>query len=292
MDVIVTPPPSASPTAAPSPPASPTARAVTGERLLPDHRIVSYYGHPNSASMGILGEYDKDEVRRLLRQQADEWEAVDPSRPVIMAFELIATVAQPWPGEDGTYVAYTGDEIIGEYVDYVTQHDMILILDLQIGHDTIPNQINMVRHWLEHPRVHVALDPEFSMKANEIVPYDRIPGEFIGETDGRDVQVAMEMLAEIVAEKQIPWKILIVHQFEEDMLYNKDQITPVPGVQFVLDMDGFGSREAKLANYDHFVRDQLVEYGGIKMFYRQDDPVLTPAELVNLDPPAVVVIYQ
>jgi hypothetical protein len=260
--------------------------------LLPGHRIISYYGHPNSTAMGILGEFDKDEVLRLLRLQAAEFEAADPSTPVILAFELIATVAQPWPMDDGTYVAYTGDEIIGEFVDFVTAHDMILILDLQIGHDTIPNQINLIRHWLEHPRVHVALDPEFSTAANEIVPVDRIPGEFIGESDGRDIQAGMEILAEIVREHNLPAKILIVHQFEDEMIFNKHLITPIPGVQFVLDMDGFGSPEAKLANYDIFVRDELIEFGAIKMFYRQDDPVLTPDIIVNLDPPPLVVIYQ
>ncbi len=274
--------------------AEPTAAQpvdLTGA-LLPNNRILSYYGHPNSSAMGILGEYSKEEVHRLLAEQAAEYEAADPAHPVILAFELIATVAQPHPGEDGTYVAYTGDEIIQEYVDYVTANNMILILDLQIGHDTIPNQINLIRHWLELPNVHVALDPEFSMKANEIVPRDRIPGEFIGESNGLDIQEGMELVAQIVAEAGIPPKMLIVHQFEEDMVYNKDQITPVPGVQFVLDMDGFGAADAKVGNYGHFVRDQLIEFGGIKLFYKQDDPLLTPAEIVALDPPALVVIYQ
>lgn len=262
------------------------------ESLLPRHRIVSYYGHPNSSSMGILGEFDKDEVLRLLREQAAEYEAADPSTPVVLAFELIATVAQPWPMDDGTYVAYTGDEIIGEFVEFVEANDMILILDLQIGHDTITNQINLIRHWLEHPRVHVALDPEFSTAANETVPRDRVPGEFIGESDGHDIQAGMELLAEIVHQHNLPAKILMVHQFEHEMIFNKDVITPVPGVQFVLDMDGFGSPEAKLENYDIFVKNELIEYGAIKMFYRQDDPLLTPDVLVNLDPPPLVVIYQ
>ncbi|HYI16510.1 MAG TPA: hypothetical protein VEX37_14030 [Thermomicrobiales bacterium] len=260
--------------------------------LLPSNRVLSFYGHPNSSAMGILGEYSKEEAHRLLAEQAAEYEAADPSHPVILAFELIATVAQPYPGDDGTYVAYTGDEIIQEYVDYVTANNMILILDLQIGHDTIPNQINMIRHWLELPNVHVALDPEFSMKANEIVPRDRIPGEFIGEADGLHIQEGMDLLSQIVAEAGVPPKMLIVHQFEEDMIFNKNQITPVPGVQFVLDMDGFGASEAKVTNYGHFVRDELIEFGGIKLFYKQDDPLLTPAEIVALDPPALVVIYQ
>lgn len=271
---------------------SPTQPVDMTGALLPANRILSYYGHPNSSAMGILGEYSKEEAHQKLTEQAAEYEAADPARPVVLAFELIATVAQPNPGDDGTYVAYTGDEIIQEYVDYVTANDMILILDLQIGLDTIPNQINMIRKWLELPNVHVAIDPEFSMKGNEVVPNDRIPGEFIGEVNGLDVQKGMELVAQIVAEAGIPPKVLIVHQFEEDMIYNKDKITPVAGVQFVLDMDGFGGTEAKVGNYGHFVRDQLIEFGGIKLFYRQDDPLLTPAEIVALDPPALVVIYQ
>lgn len=287
---------SATAPAAVTPSVAASATATTGApiegAILPNKRVISYYGHPNSDQMGILGEYPKEEVLRLLREQAAAFEAADPSRPTVVAFELIATVAQNWPGEDGTYVAYTGDEIIQEYVDFVTANDMILILDLQIGLDTVPNQIEMVRKWLELPNVHLALDPEFSMKGNEIVPNDRIPGEFIGEMNGHDINVAIQMVDEIVRSKGIPPKIFIVHQFEEDMIYNKDVITPLPGVDFVLDMDGFGAQEAKLANYDHFVRDQLIEYGGIKLFYKQDDPLLSPEQMVVLDPPPLVIIYQ
>jgi hypothetical protein len=281
-------------TAAPTESIAPTQPIPVDQAgaLLPNNRILSYYGHPNSAAMGILGEYTMEEAHAHLAEQAAEYEAADPSHPVTMAFELIATVAQPWPGDDGTYVAYTGDEIIQEYVDYVTANDMILILDLQIGLDTIPNQINLIRHWLEYPNVHIALDPEFSMKGNEIVPNDRIPGEFIGEANGIHIQEGMNLVSQIVAEAGIPPKLFIVHQFEEDMIFNKDQISPVAGVQFVLDMDGFGGSDAKLGNYGHFVRDQLIEFGGIKLFYKQDDPLLTPPEIVTLDPPALVVIYQ
>lgn len=276
----------------PPPAATATIPASDSQGLLPSHRIISFYGHPNSEQMGILGEYSIPDLHARLAEQAAAYEAADPAHPTVLAFELIATVAQPWPGDDGTYVVYSGDELIQEYVDYATAHDMIVILDLQIGHDTIPNQIEVVRHWLELPNVHVALDPEFSTKANEIVPNDRAPGEFIGEADGREIQKAVEMLAQITAEKQLPSKILILHQFETEMIFNKDQITPLPGVDIVLDMDGFGGQEAKLGNYQHFVTDELIEYGGIKLFYRQDDPLLTPEQIVALDPPALVVIYQ
>lgn len=241
--------------------------------------------------MGILGAHSKEDALALLQEQAAEYEAADPDTEVLLAFELIATVAQPNPGDDGTYLLYTGDEWIGEYVEFAAEHDMLVVLDLQIGHDTIPNEINKIRKWLEYPHVHVALDPEFSTGPNEFLP-GRAPGSFIGEVDGHDVQVAMEMLADIARENNLPNKVLIVHQFENEMIYNKDVITPIPGVDFVLDMDGFGSPEAKIGNYNVFVRQELIQWGGIKLFYEQDDPLIDPATIVDLEPPPMVIIYQ
>ncbi len=277
--------PSATPTSSPTPsPAEPTAKPEAESPQ--DYRLISYYGHPSTGTMGILGEYDKETLLALLQEQAAAYEAVDPNTRNILAFEIIATVAQPWPGDDGTYVLYTGDEWIGEYVDFATANGLDVILDLQIGHNSIANEIDRVRHWLALPNVHVALDPEFSTGP------DRIPGEFIGEVDGHDVNTAIKMVSDIVAEYNLPSKIVMVHQFETEMIYNKDVIVTRPGVDFVLDMDGFGSPGPKLENYDIFVRQQLIEYGGIKMFYQQDDPLLDPATIVSLDPAPLVVIYQ
>lgn len=236
--------------------------------------------------MGILGEYSKEDLLGVLREQAAAYEAADPSTPVKMALEIITTVAQPNPGEDGTYVLYTGDEWIQEYVDFTAANDMILILDLQIGHSTIRDEIERVRKWLAYPHVHVGLDPEFSTGP------DRIPGEFIGEVDGNHVQIAVELLSQLTLEQNLPPKILIVHQFEHEMIYNKDAIMPMPGVDIVIDMDGFGSPEAKIGNYNVFVGQEFIEYGGIKLFYQQDSPLITPEEIVSLDPPPAVVIYQ
>jgi hypothetical protein len=278
-----------SPTGEPSATNAPTATATTAPRegsVLPGSRVLSYYGHPSTPSMGILGEYSKEELLVRLQEQAAAYTTADPDTPVVLAFEIIGTVAQPNPGDDGTYVLYTGDEWIGEYVDFATANNMLLIIDLQIGHNTIPNEIERIRHWLALPNVHVALDPEFSTGP------DRIPGEFIGEVDGHEVQKAVNLLAEIVAEHDLPNKILIIHQFEPEMIYNKDQITAVEGVDVVIDMDGFGGPGAKIENYDIFVRQELIEYGGIKLFYQQDDPLLTPAEIVALEPSPLVVIYQ
>jgi hypothetical protein len=236
--------------------------------------------------MGVLGEADLETIAAQLRDQAAAYQAADPSHPVVPAFEIIASVAQPDPGDDGTYLSYTGDDVIQPYADYAAANGMILILDLQIGHSTIHDEVARIEHWLELPYVHVALDPEFSTGP------DRVPGEFIGEVDGSRVQGAVQYLSQLVQDKQLPSKILIVHQFEEDMILNKGAISPLPGVDIVVDMDGFGGPDAKTQNYQQFVHDQLIEYGGIKLFYKQDDPILTPEQIVALDPAPLVVIYQ
>lgn len=277
-------------TATPNQQATPTPSptVTTGQQIdgvLPEHRVLSYYGHPSTGTMGILGEYSKEQLLQRLQEQAAAYEAADPDTPVKLAFELIATVAQPNPGGDGTYLLYTGDEWIGEYVEFAAANDMLVILDLQIGHSTIRDEIERISHWLTYPNVHVALDPEFSTAPST-------PGEVIGSVNGNHVQIAVEIMSEIVQEQNLPAKMLIIHQFESKMIFNKSQIEPLPGVDVVLDVDGFGTPEAKIGDYNTFVRQQLIEYGGIKLFYKQDSPVMTPEQVVSLKPEPMLVVYQ
>ena len=281
--------PEATATEEPSPTPEPTPTTLVNLQggLLPDNRIIAYYGHPSTPQMGILGEYSKEELLQVLLEQVAEYEAADPDTPVIPAFELIATVAQPEPQSDGTYLLYTGDPWIQEYVDFTAENNMLLFLDLQIGHSTIRDQIALVWHFLQYPHVHVALDPEFATGP------DYPPGTIIGGVDGNHINIAIEMLSELVIENGLPNKILIVHQFDTQMILNKEAIQPLPGVDFVLHMDGWGTTEAKVANYHHFVRDQLIQYGGFKIFYRQDIPVMTAAEVLEMGPPPPLFIsYQ
>lgn len=284
-----TPEPEATATPEPTPTVQPTPPPpveVEGS-LFPGHRIIAYYGHPSTGNMGILGEYSKEELLQVLLEQAAEYEAVDPDTPVIPAFELIATVAQPDPQPDGTYLLYTGDDWIQEYVDFTAENGMLLFLDLQVGHSTIRDQIGLVWKWLQYPHVHIAIDPEFATGPTHP------PGTIIGGVDGNHVNIAIEALSELVIQNDLPPKILVVHQFDTQMILNKEAIKPLPGVDFVLHMDGWGTTEAKVANYQHFVRDQLIQHGGFKIFYKQDIPVMTAAEVLQMGPPAPVFIsYQ
>jgi hypothetical protein len=236
--------------------------------------------------MGILGEYSKEDLLSKLQEEQAAYEAADPSRPVMLAFELIATVAQPYPAEDDTYLTTTGDDLIQEYLDFATENNMILILDVQIGLSTVKAEIDKVEKWLLYPNVHLALDPEFAMAEGEI------PGTTIGGIDASDVTYAQERLAQLAADNDLPPKMLIVHQFHEEMIRNSESLAPVDGVQLVIDFDGFGDPSNKVAGYNLFLQDRPIQFAGIKLFYKQDDPLMSPQDVVALSPPPDFVVYQ
>jgi hypothetical protein len=265
---------------------APVVSAPADTALLPDYRVVAFYGHPHDPAMGIVGEHEMAQLAEMLREEATNYAAADPSRPVVPALEIIATVAQRVPGSDGTYILDTDTETLTEYIDFAAEQGMVVILDLQVGRGTVAAEIEKVRALLARPNVHLAIDPEFAVAEGEI------PGEYIGSVDAESITYAQKVLAEISAANGIPPKLLIVHQFREDMIRGKNQLEPVPGVQLVIDADGYGAPELKTAVYNFLVRDEPVEYAGVKLFYRQDVPLMTPQEILALVPTPDVIIYQ
>ena len=254
--------------------------------ILPDYRILSYYGFPGNEFMGILGEYDKETLLGLLREQAAEYEAADPTRPVLLAFEIIVSVAQRDAGADGNYLEYMDDKTVQEYVDFTAENGLLLILDMQFGRNTVEQEVDAVAEYLAYPHVHLAIDPEFSVSEGEV------PGEVLGTIPASWVTTAQQMLAEISAVNNIPPKILIVHQFNLYSISDRDQIEQLPGVQFVLEVDGWGDPEAKRETYAVVGGAVPHEFYGFKLWYRQDEPLMTAAEVVALEPSPDIIIYQ
>ena len=154
-----------------------------GDRLLPANRILSYYGFPTNELMGILGEYSKEDLLPLLQEQAAAYEAADPSRPVKLAYEVIASVAQRDAGADGNYLEYTDSGWIQEYVHFTAANDLLLILDMQYGRNSTEQEIDGVEEYLRYPHVHLALDPEFHVADGEVA------GEDLGQIDGSPMQL-------------------------------------------------------------------------------------------------------
>jgi hypothetical protein len=150
----------------------------------------------------------------------------------------------------------------------------------------VSEEIDAVREWLSYPHVHLAIDPEFSVNEGEV------PGEVLGQIDASDVRVAQETLAEIVRSEGIPPKLLVVHQFNLHSITNRDQIEQIPDVQYVLEIDGWGPPEDKLATYAVVGGDVPHEFYGFKLWYQQDVPLMTPADVMALVPAPDIVIYQ
>jgi hypothetical protein len=137
---------------------------------------------------------------------------------------------------------------------------------------------------VRQPGVHLAIDPEF------IVGDGEVPGTNLGSITGEAVNAAQAWL-NAIAEQAGEGKILVIHQFDDRMVVNKGVIQDYPLVYLVWDADGFGGPGAKKGDY-HQYRDEGFEYGGFKIFYRYDTPVMTPEEVMALSPPPAYIIYQ
>jgi hypothetical protein len=254
--------------------------------ILPQYRILLYYGFPGDANMGILGEYDMQRLMEMLYEQAAEYEAADPSRPVKIAFEVIASVAQEEPMSDNSYLLDAPSTLLDQYTEFTAANDILLFFDLQIGRRTVQTEVEGLRPWLMNEHVHLALDPEFSMKEGQV------PGSVIGSVNAADITWTQNYLADLTIEAGIPPKVLIVHQFTETMIADKDTLAPVPGVQLVIEFDGWGTPDLKRTGYAAMITHEPIEYNGIKLFYQQDQPLMTPQDVLDLSPVPDIVIYQ
>jgi hypothetical protein len=254
--------------------------------VLPAKRIVSYYGNPLAAGMGVLGEMPPEQLFPRLKTQAEAYRAADRTREVVPALELVAVVAQAQPGLDGLYRLRMESELIERVAAWAEERGYLLILDVQIGRGKVDEEVRWLLPYLQRPNVHLALDPEFAM------PAGRVPGERIGTMDAAEINGALQTLAELVDEHGLPPKLLVVHRFTEDMVTNHQKIAMDPRVQVVMVMDGFGSPGIKTRQYAGLIADQRVQYTGFKLFYRHDTPLMTPPQVLELEPAPDLIIYQ
>ncbi len=267
--------------AAATPPASERPGAI-----LPTNRIVAYYGNPLAPTLGRLGEPPVDEMLARLRRTVAFYEQADPARPVKPALELITPLAQGSPGEDGLYRARMSADLIEQVAGWAADNDLLFFLDVQVGRSSVADEVALLLPYLRRPHTHLALDPEFAMGPGQV------PGTAIGSLNATDVNQAIQTLANLVEAEQLPPKVLIVHRFLPSMLTNAEAVQPDPRVQVVIDMDGFGSPDTKISKYHTFIRDAGVDFGGMKLFYNYDTPLLAPEDVLALDPAPDVIIYQ
>lgn len=259
--------------------------------ILPQKRIVAYYGNPLSKRMGVLGEYPKDEMLRRLKGEAAKWEKADPSLPVQPALHLIAVVAQGKPGKAGKYRMIMPDKVVNQVHGWAKEAGALLFIDIQTGHSDIRTILPRFEWLLKNPDVHLGMDPEFNM-----IKSGRKPGTKIGTYDAADINYASGYLQELVKKHHIPPKVFIVHRFTRNMVTNAKKIALRPEVQIVMNMDGWGAPWLKRDSYKDYIVAEPVEYTGFKLFYHNDtkkgDPLLKPQEVLKLNPKPIYIQYQ
>lgn len=259
--------------------------------ILPFKRVIAYYGNLYSKKMGVLGEYSKEEMLSRLDAEVAKWNAADPSTPAMPALHYIAVVAQGSAGADGKYRARMPASEIDKVLAIAEKRDALVFLDVQVGFSTIQAELPLLEKYLKLPQVHFAMDPEFSMKG------EHRPGKVVGTYDATDINFAAEYLAKLVRENNLPPKILVVHRYTQNMLTNYQDIKPLPEVQIVMHMDGWGGKAKKKNTYEQFVYREPVQFTGFKLFYKNDiwEPgtiLFEPAELLKLRPKPIYIQYQ
>jgi hypothetical protein len=259
--------------------------------ILPAKRIVAFYGNPLSKRMGVLGELATPDMLAKLDREVAAWNAADPEHPVQPALHLIAVVAQGTPGVAGKYRMRMDSALIEKVYGWAKAKNAILFLDVQVGQGTLQEELPRLTPFLSRPDVHLAIDPEFSMKHNDV------PGTRIGTFNAEDVNYASGLLRDLVTQLHLPPKILIVHRFTRDMLTGYKRITLDPRVQIVINMDGWGPPALKRESYRAYVYSYPVEYTGFKLFYHNDtkkkgSTLMTPADVLSLNPRPIYIQYQ
>ncbi|MCA9983243.1 MAG: hypothetical protein KDE59_03075 [Anaerolineales bacterium] len=283
-----TPTATASPTLPPSPTfetAFPDPMPAMGGSYLGKVRLISFYGSPLGRGLGILGNQPRADTYLSLRNLAGLYQPFSPGRAMVPTFHMVTTVADAWPGQDGNYSHQVDYPIIANWVEYAHSKNAAVVIDIQPAHADLIEEVNRVKDLLYYPHAHLALDPEFMMEPGEV------PGIQLGEITAEEINAVQAILNDIGAAIGIN-RVLIIHQFETEMVLNKPAIQNYPFVELVFDADGFGPPGTKLADYWQYAGEPGFEYGGLKMFYEWDSPLLQPNEIMNITPLPSVIIYQ
>lgn len=261
--------------------------------ILPFKRIIAYYGNFYTPNMGILGMQPEDTMLAKLAAEVKKWKEADSLIPTLPAINYIAVTAQGKPGKNSKYRMRMPPEQIEHALALAKKINGIVFLDVQVGWSSVQDEIPLLETYLRQPNVHLAIDPEFSMKES-----GRAPGTIIGTYDAADLNYVTKYLAKLVKENKLPPKIFIVHRFTKGMVTNYKEILLRPEVQIVMDMDGWGFPAKKVSSYVLAEAIEPVQFTGFKLFYKNDiltlpwKTVMKPTDVLKLYPSPIYIQYQ
>jgi hypothetical protein len=255
-----------------------------GRTVLPDRRVVAFYGAPQDRELGVLGIGSPRQAARKLERQSRPY--ARRGRPVLPAFELIAAIVTSEAGDGGDHSIRQEPATIRRYLRAARAHDMLMLLDIQPGYAPFLQEAQALEDFLKEPDVSLALDPEWSMDPPQL------PGQEIGSTDAATINEVSRYLSSIVRRYDLPQKLLVVHRFTGDMIEAEHDLERHPGVALVVNVDGFGDQPNKISKYNEFTRDLRRRFNGFKLFYEEDVNLMRPKQVLRLRPQPDLVVYE
>lgn len=269
--------------------AGPVPGGETGV-VFPGRRMVALYGHPSGPALGAMGEQNPEQAVHRVTDLVRQYKEADPEddNDYVPAFEIIATVASSAAGDDGDYSNESTIEELRPYVDAIGAAGGFAILDLQPGHASFLDQAKRYQELLELPHVGLALDPEWKIKPDER------PLARVGNTTSAEIDEVSEWLAQLVRDKNVPQKILILHQFQVGMIEGRENLNlDHPELAFVLHADGHGTPGQKFDTWNTLREGLQPEiFLAWKNFIDEDTPMFDPAQTTQIDPQPWFVSYQ
>lgn len=258
-----------------------------GQTAFTSRRMVATYGSPGIPSLGVLGEQDLEATIRRTQELAAEYEPFS-DLPVIPALEIIATVASSQPGPDNDYSTTIDPATLRPWVDAAGAAGVYVVLDLQPGRTDFLTQAKVFEELLAEPHVGLALDSEWRLAPDEVHL------EQIGSVTGAEINETASWLADLTRDRELPQKVLILHQFSRSMISDRQSIdTSRHELAITVHADGHGTPDLKLGTWQNLQKDLPP---GIVMswknFYDEDTPTFTPEETYAIEPRPWFVSYQ
>ncbi|MGH9229257.1 MAG: hypothetical protein ACRD07_11130 [Acidimicrobiales bacterium] len=258
-----------------------------GQILYPGRQMVALYGHPGTPALGVMGEQGVEgAIARAQQTAADYQPLVDV--PVVPAFEIITTVASSGAGPDGNYSYEAPVDLLRPWVDAAGSAGLYVVLDLQPGRTDFLTQAKRYEELLARPYVGLALDPEWRLKP------DQRHLTQIGSVTAGEVNTVVTWLADLTRTHKLPQKLLMLHQFQLQMISDRGSVdTSRDELAVLIHADGFGSPGAKFETWSLMHDDPPPNvWWGWKNFIDEDSPTFTPSETMAIEPRPLYVSYQ
>ena len=259
-----------------------------GQLVFDQKRYVALYGSPITPALGLLGEQGTDATIARAEEYAAKYDDLFGQDASVPALEIIVTVAASSPGAGGNYTNEWDPEEFVPLIEAAEEAGQYVVIDFQPGRASFPEQIKRYEQLLAYPNVGVALDPEWRIGPNE-----RHLAR-IGHVEASEVNEVIDYVADYTQEHRLPQKMVVLHQFQTQMLRDRDQIdTTRSEVAVLIHADGQGTQGEKDATWNNLQNGapEGITWGW-KNFIDEDHPMLTPEQTVEVDPLPHFISYQ